>query len=186
MFYPLFGTLAHHPLTNRVSLMCQCFLLQYSSVIWMYILLTLIHPSKHSSCRRCVEDVVKTSWRLLQRNIFVFQDVLKTCWRRFLANMSWRRHENILKKASVITVWQVEHFTFVLNDFVSTEQIFADFVTFSMITSSLNCISKIASSSNTTVGSDVVLNYLSFWLESISRQVRMYDFLHSTLSANYE
>ena len=37
-------------------------------------------------------------------------------------------------KASVITASQVGHFTVVSNDFISTEEIFADFTTFSLIT----------------------------------------------------
>ena len=58
-------------------------------------------PSKHSSWWRRTEDVLKTSWRRLQCNIFLSS---KTSWRRLediitrrLANTSWRRLENVFK-----------------------------------------------------------------------------------------
>ena len=61
------------------------------------------HPSKHSSWwRRLGEDVLKTSWRRLQCNIFCLirclENVLKTSWRHFwktyckyVLKTSWRR-----------------------------------------------------------------------------------------------
>ena len=83
-------------------------------------------PSKHSSWWWRTEDVLKTSWRSLQCNIFLssktssrrlqdivvrrlLEDVLKTSWRRGLANASlrgllktsWRHLEDILK-----TLWK--------------------------------------------------------------------------------
>ena len=79
-------------------------------------------PSKHLSWWWRTEDVLKTSWRSLQCNIFLssktssrrlqdivvrrlLEDVLKTSWRRGLANASlrgllktsWRHLEDALK-----------------------------------------------------------------------------------------
>ena len=110
----------------------------------------------------------------------------------------WRHLEDILKgdtsqvttasstEASVITALQVGHFTVVSNDFISTGKIFANFITFSLITWSTNCTSRIASSSNTTVELVVILKYLSLWLECILKLIGIYDFPSSTLSTNCE
>ena len=60
-----------------------------------------IHPNKHSSWSRRTEDVLKTSWRRLQCNIFLSS---KTSWRRLediigrrLANTSWKCLEDVLE-----------------------------------------------------------------------------------------
>ena len=66
-------------------------------------------------------------------------------------------------EASIIIALQVGHFTAVSNDFISTEQVFADFITFPYITSSTNCTSRIGSLSNMMVELEVVLKYLLFW-----------------------
>ena len=81
------------------------------------------HSSKHSSWwRRLGEDVLKTSWRCLQCNIFCLirclenvlktscEVILKTSWRRLedvfgrrIANTSWRRFRRrkiVMLKAS--------------------------------------------------------------------------------------
>ena len=88
-------------------------------------LFLLYLPSKHSSWWRRTEDVFKTSWRHLQRNIFLSfkmswrrlqdiiairlledvlkktpcNDILKMSWRRLedVLKTSWRRLENVLK-----------------------------------------------------------------------------------------
>lgn len=67
------SAIPHNPLTNQISLMCQCFLLQYWSMIWMYTLLTLTHTSKHSPWWRRLKDFFSVIF-------FVFQDNLKTSW----------------------------------------------------------------------------------------------------------
>ena len=133
--------------------------------------------------------LVKTSWRLLQGNIFLSS---KTSWRRLEEAVLQKRLEDVLKehtsqvttasstKASVITSLQVGHFTVVSNDFILTGQIFADFIT------STNCVSKIASLSSTTVELVVVLKYLSFWLKCILKLVSMYNFPSATSSINCE
>ena len=80
------------------------------------------HPSKHSSWwRRLGEDVLKTSWRRLQCNIFCLirclenvlktscEVILKTSWRRLedvfgrrIANTSWRRLEDVLEDEKLL------------------------------------------------------------------------------------
>ena len=77
-------------------------------------------PSKHSSWWRRTEDVLKTSWRRLQCNIFLSsktswrhnsktscKHVLKTSWRRFrktyckyLLKTSWKTKSATLKTSS--------------------------------------------------------------------------------------
>ena len=79
-------------------------------------------PSKHSSWWRLTEDVLKTSWIHLQRNIFLslktswrhncktsslgrLEDVLKTSWWKHLTDTSWRHLEDVLK-TSWKTSWR--------------------------------------------------------------------------------
>ena len=67
-------------------------------------------PGKHSSWWRRTEDVLKTSRRHFQCNIFfVFQDVLKTYLQTRLEDVlktSWRRLEDILGRCIANTSWR--------------------------------------------------------------------------------
>ena len=67
------------------------------------LLVFKILPSKHSSWWRRTKDILKTSSRRLQCNIFLSS---KRSWRRLegiiarrLANTSWRRLEDVLKRS---------------------------------------------------------------------------------------
>lgn len=98
-FFP-YGTasaIQHNWLINRISLMCQCLLVQWYG------------------CRLC--------W----------------LWTTYLTG------HNVVIHGS-------------MHDYCIT-----GFITFSFITSSTNCASRIASSSNATVELEVILKYLSFW-----------------------
>ena len=55
------------------------------------------YPGKHSSWWWCTENVLKTSWRCLQCNIFVSS---KTSSRHNCNTSSWSRLEDVLKKTS--------------------------------------------------------------------------------------
>ena len=80
---------------------------QYDLIGYLYLWMVIVWlPSKHSSWWRRTEDVLKTSWRRLQRNTFLsfktsswkcLEDVLKTSWRRRLTDTSWRRLEDVLR-----------------------------------------------------------------------------------------
>ena len=80
--------------------------------------------SKTSSRRfpRCLHDVFKTSSRRLGRRKIV---TLKTCWRR-LQDMSWRRHQDVLKtnkcllemiwkSIRILSAWKINSETFSAN-----------------------------------------------------------------------
>ena len=89
---------------------------QYDLIGYLYLWMVIVWlPSKHSSWWRRTEDVLKTSWRRLQRNTFLsfktsswkcLEDVLKTSWRRRLTDTSWRRLEDVFEKGLANTSWR--------------------------------------------------------------------------------
>ena len=105
-------------ISQKVNSVAYCFymktkiLADFNSCIIVYL------PSKHSSWWRRTEDVLNTSWKRLQRNIFLLktssrhncktsfwrrlEDVLKRSWRRLLANTSWRRLKDVLEDEKLL------------------------------------------------------------------------------------
>ena len=80
--------------------------------------------STHPANIRLGEDVLKTSWRCLQCNIFLSS---KTSWRRLediiarrLANTSWRRLEDVLGRRIANTSWRR------LEDVLEDEKCYAE------------------------------------------------------------
>ena len=87
-----------------------------------YILYWIMHSIRANI--RLGEDVLKTSWRRLQCNIFLSS---KTSWRRLediiarrLANTSWRRLEDVLGRRIANTSWRR------LEDVLEDEKCYAE------------------------------------------------------------
>lgn len=114
----------------------------------------------------------EASSAILHNRLLNFSDVSVSFTTIFVKDMDLHtfyidRHASLVTmpsstEAFMITGLQLGHFTAVSNDFISTEQIVADFIFFSFIASSTSSASRNASSSNTMVELEVVLKYRSF------------------------